>query len=63
MKIANLDTGEVRALMEEMCELNVFRKAVGDAERYIFSRYNFYQMLGDSMEDIENKLMECMEEQ
>lgn len=49
--------------MEEMCELNVFRKAVGDAERYIFSRYNFYQMLGDSMEDIENKLMECMEEQ
>lgn len=63
VKIANLDTGEVRALMEEMCELNVFRKAVGDAERYIFSRYNFYQMLGDSMEDIENKLMECMEEQ
>lgn len=61
-KIANLDTGEVRALMEEMCELNVFRKAVGDAERYIFSRYNFFQMLGDSMDDIENKLMECMEE-
>ena len=62
VKIANLDIGEVHALMEEMCELNVFRKAVGDAERYIFSRYNFYQMLGDSMEDIENKLMECMEE-
>lgn len=62
-KIASLDTGEVRALMEEMCELNVFRKAVGDAERYIFSRYNFFQMLGDSMDDIENKLMECMEEQ
>ena len=61
-KIANLDTGEIRALMEEMCELNVFRKAVGDAERYIFSRYNFFQMLGDSMDDIENKLMECMEE-
>lgn len=60
-KIADRDIGEVRALMEEMCELNVFRKAVGDAERYIFSRYNFYQMLGDSIDEIENKLMECME--
>lgn len=60
-KIADLDIETIHALIEEMCELNVFRRSVGNASKYIFSRYNFYQMLGQSIEAVEDEIAKYME--
>lgn len=60
-KIASLETGALEALMEEMCELNVFRRSISDNHCYIFSRYNFYQMLGGTLTAVEDEIARYME--
>ena len=53
----NFKTEQVAALMEELCELNVFRQ---NAEgRYLFTRFNFFQMMGDR-EQVESKIEDIM---
>lgn len=60
-KIANLNEENVRALMEELRELNIFRRTVSGG--YRFTRYNFFQMMGTEKE-LENILLkDYMEEE
>lgn len=59
-KLANLNEENVGALMEELRELNIFRRTVNGA--YRFTRYNFFQMMGTEKE-LENILLtDYMEE-
>jgi hypothetical protein len=43
-KIGAMSVENVRALLEEMVELNIFRH---DSGAYVFNRYSFFQMLGN----------------
>ncbi len=45
-KINRLSEEKVRALLEEMDELNILRKETRNSGKYVFNRYNFFQMLG-----------------
>jgi hypothetical protein len=49
---------QLRALMEEMMELNILQRV--DSTHYRFTRYNFYQMIGSNRE-IEDNLLQYME--
>ena len=57
-KIVDTDIDKINVFMDELCELNVLRRLADD--RYVFNRYNFFQMMG-SREEIDDKLLECME--
>ena len=52
-KIVDLGIDKLKALMDELCELNVLRRS--SDEMYLFARYNFIQLLG-SREDIDDQL-------
>lgn len=58
-KVTVLDTVKLTAFMEELRELNVLRST--DETHYLFTRFNFFQMMGTSTE-IEDKLVEYMED-
>lgn len=51
--IRELTLENIKALMDELCELNVLRTTPD--ERYLFSRYTFFQMMGNA-EDVWDKL-------
>lgn len=57
-KLAKLDTNKVKALMEELCELNILHAVNEDG--YRFTRYGFYQMMGTEAH-IEDELLRIME--
>ena len=57
-KIVKLGIKKVKALMEEMCELNVFHQLTEN--HFKFSRYNFYQMMGDKSK-VEEEILSYME--
>ncbi len=46
--------------MQELLELNILRHTVN--EKYLFSRYSFFQMMGTS-DEIDSRLLEYMENQ
>ncbi|THF72515.1 AAA family ATPase [Cohnella fermenti] len=46
-KIGKMSYENVRALLEEMDELNIFRRETQDSDKYVFNRYSFFQMLGN----------------
>ena len=50
--LSRFSVEQIEALMEELRELNVFRRK-GD-ERYLFNRHTFFQMMGDEDEVIDN---------
>ena len=50
---------KVRALMEELRELNVLRRTANG--RYLFTRYNFFQLMG-TRDKLEEALLTYMEE-
>jgi len=50
--LSRFSVEQIEALMEELRELNVFRRK-GD-ERYLFNRHTFFQMMGDENEVIDN---------
>lgn len=54
-KINTLKSDKLSALLEELCELNILRKASDN--KYLFSRYSFFEMMG-SIQDVEEKLYE-----
>lgn len=56
-KISDLEIEKLSAYMEELCDLNVLRNT--DDNRYLFTRFTFFQMMGTS-DDVEEKLMEYM---
>lgn len=56
--ITRAPINQIRALMDEMMELNILQRV--DNIRYRFARYNFYQMIGSNRE-IEDNLMQYME--
>ena len=58
-KMEMLSLENVHALMEELRELNIFRLTAGG--RYLFARYNFFQLMG-SKEHLEDELLTYMEE-
>lgn len=58
-KIEDAGLEKISVFLDELCELNVLRRLKED--RYVFNRYNFFQMMG-SREEVDNKLEECMEE-
>ena len=58
-KIVQLSLDELIGFLDELCELNIFRKTLDD--KYLFNRYNFFQMMGDR-EQVEKGLLEYMEE-
>lgn len=58
-KIATLNLGKLKALMEEMCELNVLQHT-GDG-CYRFTRHSFCQMMG-TIQQIDDELMNYMED-
>lgn len=58
-KIEEAGIEKIEVYMEELCELNVLRKLADD--KYVFNRYNFFQMMG-SYAEVEDKLLECMED-
>lgn len=45
--------------MQELLELNILRHTVQNL--YLFSKYNFFQMMGTS-DEIDDKLLEYMED-
>ena len=57
-KITDLKRRQVDALMQEMCELNVFRKP--SEGMYCFNSYRFYQMMG-TPDAVEEGILNCME--
>ena len=57
-KISDLETSKISAFMEELEELNVFRKT--DDTHFLFTRFTFFQMMGTSSE-VEDKLANYME--
>lgn len=58
-KISELTLENLTAFMEELRDLNIFRNT--DSSHFLFTRYNFFQMMG-SKEEVENKLEDYMEE-
>lgn len=60
-KVAVMSEDKIKALLEEMEELNILRLERVGAERYIFNRYSFFQMLG-SEEDVFNQLIKHSEQ-
>ena len=56
-KIKDAELDKIQVYMEELCELNVLRRLADD--RYVFNRYNFFQMMG-SRSEVEDKLLEYM---
>ena len=58
-KISSLDANKLNAFMEELKELNVLRNT--DENKYLFTRYSFFQMMGTSS-DVDDKLVEYMGE-
>lgn len=60
-KIADLPENSVKALLEEMDELNILRREAQDSENYVFNRYSFFQMLGSCIEDLFDQLCELGE--
>ena len=57
-KISTLEISKISAFMEELEELNVFRKT--DNTHFLFTRFTFFQMMGTSSE-VEDKLADYME--
>lgn len=57
-KISSLHVAKLKALMEELEELNVLRNT--DPSHYLFTRFTFFQMMGTRSE-VEDKLMDYME--
>ena len=57
-KISNLEISKISAFMEELEELNVFRKT--DNSHFLFTRFTFFQMMGTGSE-VEDKLANFME--
>ena len=58
-KMKDLSIENVRALMEELCELNVLRQTANG--RYLFMRYNFFQMMG-TRDKLDEDLLTYMED-
>jgi len=52
-KIADLPLDSVQALMEEMAELNIFSPEASGSDKFVFSRYSFFQMNGDQEQLLE----------
>ena len=59
VKMQSLSIENVHALMEELRELNVLRQTANG--RYLFTRYNFFQMMG-SRDKLTEDLLMYMEE-
>ena len=57
-KISELSIDKLNAFLEELKDLNIFRNT--DETHYLFTRFNFYQMMG-SQSEVEDKLLEYME--
>lgn len=60
-KIANLSEEKLKALMEEMCDLNVLRKSNSQGEKFVFNRNRFFEIMG-TREEVEEQLYEFMGE-
>lgn len=60
-KIAGLPEDSVKALLEEMDELNIIRCETRGSANYVFNRYSFFQMLGSSEDDLFYQLCELGE--
>lgn len=58
-KISELSIDKLNAFLEELKDLNIFKNT--DATHYLFTRLNFYQMMG-SQSEVEDKLLAYMEE-
>ena len=58
-KISELSIDKLNAFLEELKDLNIFRNT--DATHYLFTRLNFYQMMG-SRSEVEDKMFAYMEE-
>ena len=59
-QVAVQKTQVINGLMQELLELNILRHTVN--EKYLFSRYSFFQMMGTS-DEIDSRLLEYMENQ
>lgn len=60
-KIASLSEDSVKALLEEMDELNIIRRETRGSDHYVFNRYSFFQMLGSSEDELFYQLYELGE--
>ncbi|WP_145408429.1 AAA family ATPase [Paenibacillus xylanexedens] len=60
-KICRMTENSLKALLEEMDELNIFRQEQGPHGKYIFNRYSFFQMLGSS-ENVFDQLLKYSEQ-
>ncbi|MDH6348958.1 MULTISPECIES: AAA family ATPase [Brevibacillus] len=60
-KIASLSEDSVKALLEEMDELNIIRRETRGSDSYVFNRYSFFQMLGSSEDELFYQLYELGE--
>ena len=58
-RMQGLSIENIRALMEELRELNVLRRTANG--RYLFTRYNFFQLMG-TRDELEEALLIYMEE-
>ncbi|WP_276851882.1 hypothetical protein [Enterocloster lavalensis] len=58
-KISQLPEERLYAFMMELCELNVLCEQ--EEGGFGFSRYNFFQMLGNTLADVENEIIGCMD--
>lgn len=56
-KIGKMTDESVKALLEEMDELNIFRQETRGTGTYVFNRYSFFQMLGNE-DQVFNHLIE-----
>ena len=56
----NFTVENMAALMEELRELNVFRK--NTEGRYLFARYTFFQMMGNK-DEVDAKILAMMEDE
>ena len=58
--ITALSIQQLRVLMDELVEMNIFRKTQTKGEtRYLFSRTSFIEMLGDTV-DVQNHLSDLI---
>ncbi|WP_340386782.1 ATP-binding protein [Paenibacillus sp. FSL E2-0151] len=60
-KICKMSEDNLKALLEEMDELNILRQEQGLHGKYIFNRYSFFQMLGSS-ENVFDQLLKYSEQ-
>jgi hypothetical protein len=60
-KICRMSEENLKALLEEMDELNILRQEQMGSEKYIFNRYSFFQMLG-SFENVFEQLLKFREQ-